>query len=73
MEQIHKEAGRTKVGRRRQERTKKERKEIKVGECTLQKETHSIPNEGKPILPKQSTNKRDGKSTKQEEGTKEER
>ena len=50
---------------------KKERKKIKVGECTLQKETHSIPDEGKPIQPKQSTIKRDGESTKHKDGTNE--
>ena len=51
----------------------KERKKIRVGECTLRKETHSILDEAKPILPKQSTNKRDDESTKHKEGTKEER
>ena len=42
MERIHKEAAISKAGTTRQERMKKERKKIQVGDCTLWKDTHSI-------------------------------
>ena len=43
MERIQKEAVTSKVGTTRQERMKKERNKIKAGDCTLWKDTHSIP------------------------------
>ena len=45
MERIHKKAATSNVETRRQERTKKGRNKIKAGDCTLQKDTHSVPEE----------------------------